>query len=328
MKTVRYLWQRLQPVERVALFWCVGTGGLMGLLQVAHLCALLPHPLYDPAAMLLMRLRWLLMTVVTVGIGLWWPCRWTDVMRPTCQLLWLIEWYPDTYEFNSLLPNLDHVVAQAEQTLFGCQPSLLFSHALPQTLWSEAFNLGYGSYFFMMLFLCYAVFFFNPRRLREVTCVLMAAFFVCYVVFIFVPVAGPQYYFAAQGVDAAGAVFPSLGDYFYDRATVTQMVDYPAGGFFRDFVNWTHATGERPTAAFPSSHIGIATIVMILAWRHVRPLAWVMLPLYVFLCCATVYIKAHYLVDALAGLAVAPLVLWLAERIYVRVEDRSLLPDS
>ena len=62
------------------------------------------------------------------------------------------------------------------------------------------------------------------------------------------------------------------------------------------------AAGERPTAAFPSSHVGVSTICMLLLWhdRNYRLLA-VLAPFYLLLCCATVYIQAHYLIDAIAG---------------------------
>ena len=59
--------------------------------------------------------------------------------------------------------------------------------------------------------------------------------------------------------------------------------------------------GERPTAAFPSSHVGVSTILMIMAWRGSKKLFACLLPLYLLLCGATVYIQAHYLIDAIAG---------------------------
>ena len=36
-------------------------------------------------------------------------------------------WYPETYEFNKIFGNLDHVFASAEQSIFGFQPALAFS---------------------------------------------------------------------------------------------------------------------------------------------------------------------------------------------------------
>ena len=73
---------------------------------------------------------------------------------------------------------------------------------------------------------------------------------------------------------------------------------------FYQLVEDAKAAGERPTAAFPSSHVGISTVIMLLGWHTgKRKLFYVMLPFYIFLCMATVYIQAHYLIDALAGLA-------------------------
>ena len=59
--------------------------------------------------------------------------------------------------------------------------------------------------------------------------------------------------------------------------------------------------GERPTAAFPSSHVGISTILMIMAWRGSKKLFACLLPFYMLLCGATVYIQAHYVIDAIVG---------------------------
>ena len=37
------------------------------------------------------------------------------------------------------------------------------------------------------------------------------------------------------------------------------------------------------------------------AWRVNRKLCYGLMPFYVLLCCATVYIQAHYLIDVFAG---------------------------
>ena len=61
-------------------------------------------------------------------------------------------------------------------------------------------------------------------------------------------------------------------------------------------------TGESIVVA-PSSHVGVSTICMLLVWHAGnRKMLYVMLPFYIFLCLATVYIQAHYLIDAIAGL--------------------------
>ena len=73
-------------------------------------------------------------------------------------------------------------------------------------------------------------------------------------------------------------------------------------GLFYQCVESAHETGEQPTAAFPSSHVGVTTIMMILAWRSRNKLLFYgMLPLFVLMCFATVYIQAHYAIDVIAG---------------------------
>ena len=72
-------------------------------------------------------------------------------------------------------------------------------------------------------------------------------------------------------------------------------------GFFYSLVEGSQQVGERPTAAFPSSHVGISTILMIMAWRGSKKLFACLIPFYMLLCGATVYIQAHYVIDAIVG---------------------------
>ena len=131
----------------------------------------------------------------------------------------------------------------------------------------------------------------------------MTSFFAFYVIFVLVPVTGPTFYYKAVGIDqiTAGA-FPNLHDYFNSHTECLPSPGYTDGIFYQ-LVEDAKAAGERPTAAFPSSHVGISTVIMLLIWHTKnRRLLYCMLPFYVFLCFATVYIQAHYAVDALAGL--------------------------
>ena len=143
------------------------------------------------------------------------PCRLTRFCRIGAQLLLLSWWYPDTYEMNRILPNLDHIVAEKEQWLFGCQPALLFSQALPGTMVSELMNLGYTSYFPMIATVTIFYFLFRYEQFMQATFIILTAFFAYYVMFILLPVTGPQYYYQAVGLDqiAAGS-FPNVHDYF------------------------------------------------------------------------------------------------------------------
>ena len=344
---------RLLPIERVAAAYCLLT---------TLLIAVLASRLVNPAAMLLMRAGWLAATALLLAMMHFlsrhsslftFHSSFFILLRTTLQLSWLAIWYQDTYEFNRSFDNLDHLFAAADQALFGCQPAITFSQQLPGAFWSEAFNLGYWSYFPMIALLSLTTFYTSfisknhpsaptvqgsrsvphsslsttdytdgtdsslftfHSSVLTVPPLILLSFFLFYVIYIFLPVAGPQYYFQAVGIEEIQAGhFPSLGTYFSSH---TEMLPAPgyADGLFYHLVHAAQ-TGERPTAAFPSSHIGISTIVLLLARRHAPRLLPVLIPLWALLCCATVYIQAHYLVDAIAGLLAAPLILWLAKRL-------------
>ena len=55
-----------------------------------------------------------------------------------------------------------------------------------------------------------------------------------------------------------------------------------------------------------------------LLWRNRRYLFAIAFPFYIFLCCATVYIQAHYLVDVFGGLVTALIFFKLTDWTYTR----------
>ena len=250
--------------------------------------------LVNPGSMLLLRVGAVVMTVGLWQLYRWKPSKLTMLLRVAGQLALLSRWYPDTYEFNRLFLNLDHVFAGWEQAVFGCQPALLFSQNFSSPVLSELLSLGYVSYFPMIAAVAFYYFLKRYDRLSYCTFVILASFFLFYVIFIFLPVAGPQFYYEAVGFDQiAQGNFPDLGHYFYQHR---EMVSLPGaeGGLFHDLVQQAHDAGERPTAAFPSSHVGISVVLLWLAWEtRSRALFIPLLILTVLMFFATFYIQAQ-----------------------------------
>ena len=259
--------------------------------------------LVNPESMFWGRFRYVVVTLAMWGVYRMVPCRLTMLARIGVQMGFLGWWYPDTYELNRLLPNLDHVFASLEQSLFGCQPSLLFSQTVPYGWFSELMCLGYISYFPLIALTTVYYFFQRYKEFQMATFVILTAFFIYYFIFVLLPVTGPQFYYLAAGTEKiAAGIFPQMGDWFLTHSERMASPGW-ADGYFYHLVDVAHDAGERPTAAFPSSHVGITTVLMMLALRsRSRRLIFTMLPFYVLMCFATVYIYAHYAVDAIAGL--------------------------
>ena len=268
--------------------------------------------LVNPESMLWGRLRVLVITGALWAVYRMLPCRFTKMMRIIAQMALLAWWYPDTYEINRMFPNLDHIFAEWEQELFGCQPALFFAKALPWAVVSELMDMGYFMYYPMIAVVVLFYFLCRYQEAERASFVILASFFLYYIIFIYVPVVGPTFYYDAVGVkDIAKGIFPVMGDYFNTHTDCLPSPGYPNGIFYQ-LVEDAKAAGERPTAAFPSSHVGISTICILLAWHtRNRKLVYIMLPFYIFLCMATVYIQAHYLIDALAGF-VSAIVIYFA----------------
>lgn len=280
----------------------------------------------NPADMIIWRVGVLVFIVLANFIYHFYPCRAMIMVRTVPLLLCLIQWYPETYEFCKHFAYQDHVFASIDYNLFGCQPSLEMSTWITSTFWHEAFSCGYYSYYYMMIAVIAFYFFFRYEDLERAAFVFLLSFFFFYFIFEFLPVAGPQYYYCALGVDAAQtAEFPEMGNYFVEH---TEVLPIDVRGIFSQWVLDAQEIGERPTAAFPSSHVGIATVLMILAIQaRNKILFFALLPLYLLLCVATVYLKAHYVIDSISGFAVGIGFFYLTQWIYPKAKVALRLKD-
>jgi membrane-associated phospholipid phosphatase len=208
----------------------------------------------------------------------------------------LSYWYPETFYFNSFIfDNSDHHFVKADQVLFACQPSLEFSKHIPQAWFSELMYFGYFSYYFIFFGTALWCYIYRKESVNRAIFVFVCSFYLFYIVFAILPVVGPQFYFT-----------PPLNE-------------VPDGYVFCGIMRFLQATGEKPTGAFPSSHVGITFTVVIFVIRHCRVLLKYVLPLFLILVLSTVYIKAHYLVDVIGGFAAVaityPLVSWFYRKI-------------
>ena len=217
------------------------------------------------------------------------------------QLLWFFRnlfplaliayWYPETYYMNeNIFGNLDKYFIAADQALFGCQPSMEFSKHFPQIWINELMNFGYMSYYFIIAAAVFLALWTSKKRMEYAVFMILCSFFIYYLMFIIIPVVGPQFYFPSP-----------------DNAI-------PCEGIFRETMVMLQDMGEKPTGAFPSSHVGICLICMYLILKDSRKIFYILIPVSIILICSTVYIKAHYLIDIIGGFISAPLCFWISKK--------------
>lgn len=210
--------------------------------------------------------------------------------------------YKETALLNQLFyPIMDPILEHWDKAIFGFQPALAFSQKFPEFIFSELLFFGYFSYYLMPLIILLVVFKQFPNRLTEFGFLLIGSFLVYYFLFILFPAVGPQFYWSHPD----GFIEPK--------------------GFFGHIIKIIQENGEAPTAAFPSSHVGIALILMIWLFKNKRLLFYVFIPNVLLLIPATVYIKAHYFVDILAGILTAPLIYLLVSKSYIYLREKYLV---
>jgi membrane-associated phospholipid phosphatase len=239
-----------------------------------------------------------------------------DFLRHFYPVLLYTAFFVETGSLNRMFFSdyLDPMVAQWEQSLFGCQPSVLFMQKLPWLAVSELFYASYFSYYVMIAGVGIALFVRNRQQFFHYVSVVSFVFYVCYLIYIILPVIGPRAFFN----QVEGYSLPEMTQ----RLAVTDA--YPeaiqAGLLFR-LMRWVYRVFEAPGAALPSSHVAVALSTVFFSFRYLRRIRYIHLALAVLLCLSTIYCRYHYLVDVLAGLVTAAVLIPAGNWLYFRFSN-------
>lgn len=188
--------------------------------------------------------------------------------------------------FDLTLMKMDEIL------FFGYNPGLVMEKFITpnRTQW---FLLAYFSYYFYFP-ISFGVLFVQ-QRIKEFHILSLAAVFVAYLGFIgylITPAVGPFY---------------AMQDLFS-----VNLEGQPMAKLGFDFINtYGYAKGT-----FPSLHTAFSATFLFFAFRHQRKLFYLYLPFIISLFISTVYLRQHYVVDVIAGLALAWFALYAAPRVY------------
>lgn len=221
------------------------------------------------------------------------------------------HWYPLPYvaacykEMSLLIPALrsvdyDRELAALDYAIWRAYPTVWLER-LHHPAFTELLQIVY-SLFVPVVLLVAAIFWWQRRygEFRYYAFLIAAGFLVSYLGYLAVPVRGPR--FLLRGLQH----FPLSGLWFFHLLQQTL-----------DTLEAAHYD------CFPSGH----TELTLLAWwqsRRVSPNLFRAFSVYsILIIFSTLYLRYHYTVDIMAGVAVAWAVLWLSPRLYRRLEKVS-----
>lgn len=177
-----------------------------------------------------------------------------------------------------------------DQRLFGCQASVAlqrYTHPILTAWMRFAYNFHPFNVPLVALFIYLRR---SRSNFREMMSGLVVLSFFGYLGYLLVPAVGPSYALKDQ--------------YFIDLGPM-QFMDYVK--IRRD--------------VFPSLHAGISFLVWIYAYRNSRLLFWILSPVILSLWVSTVYLRQHYLIDVVVGLAITPLCILLSDWLFEHFGD-------
>lgn len=205
--------------------------------------------------------------------------------------------------FSSLQPLITAVgIPNQDAALIGIDQAILGGHHA--TIWLERFvtpwlndvmHLAYCTYYVFPLVVGVAMWRRSPELARKFIFTTALAFYVSYVGYFLVPARGPR---TAQA----------------DQYTVSTRTS-PISTSIYNFLDNAEKTKDD---VFPSGHNMITAVCLIAAWRFNRRIFWSLLPVAIMLAISTVYCRYHYVIDVIAGIALAfltfPIGYWLYDR--------------
>ncbi len=203
--------------------------------------------------------------------------------------------YGETHIFHNIFYSfqLDSWLVNLEQKIFNSQPSLRFSERIGSVFFTELMYLSYLSYYLIIFGSVFWVYTKYRDKSEKFNFVIISSFSIYYLVFIILPAYGPQFYFEKP-----------LGS-------------PPDSMLFGKILGFIQGIGERPTGAFPSSHVGIAFIILLMYPKKSGTFYYSIMISAALILFSTVYIKAHYVVDVIAGIISAPVLIYVSKMLFI-----------
>jgi len=225
-------------------------------------------------------------------------------VRDWLPVILLILVYENLRAFTQLIrPDaIDLQLWALDVKLFGVEPTLLAQRFANPWL-TDYFAFTYALYFIIPLTLATTLYLRGQRDdFRELMLGVVMVMYAGFLLFVIFPAGPPR--FCPQLMPA------------FDPPTLTGRF-----GFWEITQGtWDKINPDKVHASFPSLHCALSATALFYTWRFRRavgglPMFLIFLPLVVSLWVSTIYLRHHWLVDSVAGIALAALVVALTPRL-------------
>jgi len=208
---------------------------------------------------------------------------------------------------------VDNIIIRIDKFLFlGNHPTLLLEQITYPVI-TEILQVVYASFSLMPAILCLLLYI-DGRKVtfHIVLSLIMIGFYSSYIGYYIAPAIGPRFTLAhLQNLELRGIL-----TYDFISSTLNYFEGVKDGVYAHD--------------CCPSGHTLIAILVAALSFRYRKSIFHIILPWSMLLIFSTVYLRYHYVLDLIAGAAVAAIIIRFAPRYVERVvihDNVEKIPD-
>ena len=185
---------------------------------------------------------------------------------------------------------IDARLIAIDHGIFGAHPTVWLERLITPLL-TNILQFAYISYYFIPLALGIVLITRDrTAEFEEVLFGILLCFYLSYVGYLLFPAIGPRF-----------------------TLSHLQTGDLQGSPLIRAIQNGLNALEKNKTDAFPSGHTAVSLLCLYYAWKkHEKSLCALLLPLVTGLIISTVYLRYHYVIDAIAGALLTGLTIMLA----------------
>ncbi len=205
----------------------------------------------------------------------------------------------------------DWELIRIDKFLFGANPTKVLAK-IANPLLTEILQLAYSSYYFIPIIIALELFKKNENEKADyMLFFIFYGFFLSYLGYLTLPAIGPR--FTLHDFKMLGDELPGL--FFTDF--LREQINAGEGVFPNTL--FPMLTVQRD--AFPSGHTEVTLIALYFAVKFKVQARYYLIPIGILLIFATVYLRYHYVVDLIAGVAFAFYTIWTGKYLYYAWEN-------